>query len=101
MILGKGKCTGEEGSTFTHNTHTTHTHHTPHTTHHTHITHHSHTHTHTHTHTQEHAELQEKYACLQDTTTEQEMALVELGKQLSAYVFVWMWPPLDGHVMRG
>ncbi|KAL5479347.1 hypothetical protein EMCRGX_G022860 [Ephydatia muelleri] len=32
----------------------------------------------------EHAELQEKYACLQDTTTEQEMALVELGKQLSA-----------------
>ena len=32
----------------------------------------------------EHAELQEKYACLQDTTSEQEMALVELGKQLSA-----------------
>ena len=36
---------------------------------------------------QEHAELQEKYACLQDTTTEQEMALVELGKQLSTYVY--------------
>ena len=44
---------------------------------------------------QEHTELQEKYACLQDTTTEQEMALVELGKQLSTCVYqiaikVWL-----------
>ena len=32
---------------------------------------------------QEHAQLQEKYACLQESVTEQEIALVEMGKQLS------------------
>ena len=32
---------------------------------------------------QEHTELQEKYACLQETVSEQEIALVEMGKQLS------------------
>ena len=32
---------------------------------------------------QDHAELQEKYACLQETVSEQEIALVEMGRQLS------------------
>ena len=32
---------------------------------------------------QEHAELQEKYAVLQETVSEQEIAMVEMGKQLS------------------
>ena len=32
---------------------------------------------------QEHAELQEKYACVQETVSEQEIALVEMGRQLS------------------
>ena len=32
---------------------------------------------------QEHTELKEKYACLQETISEQEIALVEMGKQLS------------------
>jgi chromosome segregation ATPase len=32
---------------------------------------------------QEHAQLQEKHACLQETSSEQEIALVELGRQLS------------------
>lgn len=33
--------------------------------------------------TQEHAELQEKYAALQETVAEQEIAMVEMGRQLS------------------
>ncbi|XP_003383169.1 PREDICTED: RUN and FYVE domain-containing protein 2-like [Amphimedon queenslandica] len=32
---------------------------------------------------QEHSQLQEKYACLQESVQEQEIALVEMGKQLS------------------
>lgn len=35
---------------------------------------------------QEHSELQEKYACLQETVSEQEIGLVEMGRQLSMYV---------------
>jgi len=30
-----------------------------------------------------HAELQERYAALQETVSEQEMAMVEMGRQLS------------------
>jgi cytidylate kinase len=36
-----------------------------------------------HFYTQEHAELQEKYAALQETVAEQEIAMVEMGRQLS------------------
>ena len=32
---------------------------------------------------QDYAELQEKYACLQETVSEQEIGLVEMGRQLS------------------
>ena len=32
---------------------------------------------------QAHAELQEKYACVQETVSEQEIGLVEMGRQLS------------------
>lgn len=36
-----------------------------------------------HLYSQEHAELQEKYAALQETVAEQEIAMVEMGRQLS------------------
>ena len=39
--------------------------------------------THNYYFTQEHAELQEKYAALQETVAEQEIAMVEMGRQLS------------------
>ena len=35
---------------------------------------------------QDHTELQEKYVCLQETVSEQEIALVEMGRQLSLWV---------------
>ena len=40
---------------------------------------------------QEHAELQEKYAALQETVSEQEIAMVEMGRQLS----LWVWAYRD------
>ena len=40
-------------------------------------------HTQSSLYTQDHAELQEKYAALQETVAEQEIAMVEMGRQLS------------------
>ena len=43
-------------------------------------------HTQSSLYTQDHAELQEKYAALQETVAEQEIAMVEMGRQLSLWV---------------